>query len=165
MVKKGMRPYHEDSATGAYAFPVFFLFLGGVMLRLALRHLPLPQWTLREAAVISALLSAAAYLSAASLYGLMLLPLICLAQGMALGLAAEGLVFAAAAGEAISWRALLFFLLQLPALFLLLQRGFSNAACLAEQWLSRGKGAPVKDFLLLTGLFFASALAAFICRG
>ena len=149
----------DDSTAGSFVLAVFLLFLGGVMLRLCLRRLPLPQWTVREAVLFSGALNAAAYLAAASLYGLLLLPLVCVAQGMALGFAAEAFVRAAASGEGLSWRLPLFFLLQLPVLFLLMQRGFANAAILAEQRLRLRGAAPGKEFLLLTGLLLVSAFA------
>ena len=75
-MKNRTRLHHADLAHSAYALPVFLLFLGGVMLRLTLRRLPLPSCAAQQAVLLSASLSAAAYLSAASVYGLVFLPLI-----------------------------------------------------------------------------------------
>ena len=132
-------------------------------MRLTLRRLPLPSCAAQQAVLLSASLSAAAYLSAASVYGLVFLPLICVAQGLVLGHAAQEVLRAATSVEGISWRYALFFLLQLPTLFFLAQRGFAIAAYLADQKLGAQERARTKEFFLLTGLLLVSVFATYLC--
>ena len=138
-----------------FLFCVFVFFLGGAFLNLWIPDSVFAGFSLRRRLLCCGAMTAAAFLTTASYYGIILIPMLCLCQGVLVSMTAEGIVQAFHTGDCVR-SAMLAIAVHIPVFFCFTHRGMVNA------WaLNRHETPERKECFSLTALLLMSVLCSF----
>ena len=117
------------SSDSTYAVAVFLFFLGGIALQLILPPICGIDCDLRIKLLCSGFITTAAFLTASSYYGNVLIPLMCCIQGIIVGSTANTIALSFLASDP-EWKIIILLLLQVPIFFVFAREGMKNSAVL-----------------------------------